>query len=342
MKTINYLILMVPVVITGCCEKEKPKVSETAGALNVQVEQAIGHSGNIDFKYSGVVEAQKTTALSFATMGAVTEVLVEEGQTVSKGQLLANVNAANAQHAYQMALASQQQAEDAYRRLKPMKDNGTLPEIKWVETETGLAQARSAVSIAQKSLSDCALYAPANGVIGKKNIQPGMTVIPANTVLELLNIQSVYIKIPVPESEISHFKKGDSAQIHIGALSKTVSGTVKEIGVAADILSHTYPVKIEVQNTHLKIKPGMICSVETSMQKNQSGILVSGKALQKDLGGQQFVYVEENGKAQKRPVQTVAFVANKVLVQGELQEGNNIIVSGQQKINTGSLVKIVN
>ncbi len=341
MKVINHFAIIGIAALAACSQQEKTTPADTDKTLSVQTEQSISYTGVIQSGYSGVVEAQKTTALSFATMGTITEIFVEEGQAVSKGQLLAKVNASNAQNAYQVALASLQQAEDAYRRMKPMKENGTLPEIKWVEVETGVSQAKAAVAIAQKGVSDCNLYAPEGGVIGKKNIQVGMNVVPTNTALELLNIQSVYVKIPVSENEISLFKKGETAQITINAINKTVTGTVKEIGVTADILSHTYPVKIEVQNTTGDIKPGMICSVQVAAQDNRSGLLVSNKALQKDVNGKQFIYIEKGGQAEMIPVQTIALIDNKVLIQGEVPQNANIIISGQQKLNNGTPVKII-
>lgn len=341
MNKVNHLVVAGILALASCTHKENTSVVESNDVVNIQIEQPTSYTGLIQSGYSGVVEAQKTTALSFATMGTITEIFVDEGQAVSKGQLLAKINAANAQNAYQAALAKQQQAEDAYNRLKPMKENGTLPEIKWVEVETGVAQAKAAVAITQKGISDCNLYAPASGVIGKKNVQAGMNVVPATTVLELLNIQSVYIKIPVSENEISLFKKGETAQISINAINKTVTGTIKEIGVSADVLSHTYPVKIEVQNSTGDIKPGMICSVQTTAKDNRSGLLVSNKALQKDVKGNQFMYVEKNGQAEKISVQTIALIDNKVLIQGEVPQNANIIISGQQKLNNGTPVKII-
>ncbi|MCD8540874.1 MAG: efflux RND transporter periplasmic adaptor subunit [Leadbetterella sp.] len=330
------------IVLAGCSQKKSTGPVSTDKAVNVQAEQAAAYSGNITSRYSGVVEAQKTTALSFAGMGTVTEVLVEEGQSVSKGQLLGRINASTAQNSYQAALAGLQQAEDAYRRMKPMKENGTLPEIKWVEVETGVARAKAAVAIAQKSIADCNLYAPVSGVVGKKHIQPGMNVTPGSPAIDLLNIQSVYVKIPAPENEVNHFRKGAAAQIYIAAIDRTVTGTVKEIGVSADVLSHTYPVKIEVQNSEKSLKPGMICSVNTETRHHRTGILISNKALQEDVNGQQFVYTTKDNKAVKTPVQTVALIENKVLIRGNIPEGTPIIISGQQKLNDRSPVKIIN
>jgi membrane fusion protein, multidrug efflux system len=342
MNTINHLTIAGMLVLASCSPGENTSVADSNGKVNVETEQGTIYSGLVQSNYSGVVEAQKTTALSFATMGTVTEIFVEEGQEVRKGQVLAKVDASTAQNAYQAALAKQQQAEDAYNRLKPMKENGTLPEIKWVEVETGVTQAKVAVAIAQKNVNDANLYAPASGVIGKKYVQPGMNVVPTTTAIELLNIQTVYVKIPVSENEISLFKKGESANVSITALNKSVAGMVKEIGVSANILSHTYPVKIEVQNTEGDIKPGMICSVEAKLKDNRSGLLVSNKALQKDTNGEQFIYIEKNGQAEKISVQTIALIDNKVLIRGDIPQNANIIISGQQKLSSGKSVKIIN
>ncbi len=339
MKIKKYLALTGIVTLVACSEQVKTADVKSDTPLSVDIEQAVSYGGSLQATYSGVVEARRTTPLSFATMGTVTEVLVEEGESVSKGQLLAKLNSASAADAYQIALLKQKQAEDAYRRLKPMKENGTLPEIKWVEVETGLNQAIAAVSLAQKNSQDCALYAPEEGVVGTKNLVPGMNVIPANTVADLLDIKSVYIKIPVSEDEISLFRKGDTATIQITALHSTLKGTIKEIGVSADLISHAYPVKIEVQNTGGAIKPGMICSVRVSVRDNRSGFLVSNKALQKAPDNTSFVFIENGGKAEKVSVQTLALIDNKVLVKGELPPGANVIVSGQQKLNNGSRVR---
>jgi len=340
LNTVGFFLLL----LASCSPETNKEVQiiESNLQINVQTEAPIIYHGNMESHYSGVVEAKQTIALSFATMGTVTEVMVEEGQSVSKGQLLAKVDPTTAQNAYEVALSKHEQAEDAYARLKPMRENGTLPEIKWVEVETGLAQAKSAVAIAQKNLKDANLFAPSNGVIGKKSVQAGMNIIPAMTALELLNIQSVFVKIPVSENEIGLFSKGDSAQITINSLKKTVTGTVKEIGVSADILSRTYPVKIEVLNSSNDIRPGMICSVQTFTKDNRSGILISNKALQNDVTGKQFIYLVQSGQAKKVFVQTIALVDNKVLIQGDVPQNTSIITSGQQKLRDGTPVKVIN
>jgi RND family efflux transporter MFP subunit len=343
MKKQHIVLGMIALGVLGCSQDQ---ISENEDAndrtFRVKVMETETYDGTLELSYSGVVEAQQRTPLSFANMGTVIEVLVDEGETISKGQLLARLNTSNAQNAYELALKKQEQATDAYDRMKPMKENGTLPEIKWVEIETGVAQAGNSVAIAKKTLDDCNLYSPVSGVVGVKAVTPGMNVMPGVSAFEILDISKVHVKVPVSENEVVLIKKGEAATVTIGALDRTVTGKIKEIGVAADILSHTYPIKIEIDNADGRIRPGMICSVQATSQKEASGMLISNKALQQDLQGNQFVYVAENGKAKKREVNTISVLENRVLVSGGLKLGDAVVTAGQEKLRSGSSINIIN
>ena len=153
--------------------------------------------------YVGVIEEETAAALSFQVMGSIESFLVNEGTQVKKGELLATLNHASAQSAYSAAKASLLQAEDAHRRMKAPYDQKTLPEIKMVEMDSKLEQARSMYEISKKNLADCSLYAPFSGVIGKRNGAIGETATPGIPVMTLLNTQTLKVKISVPENEIA-------------------------------------------------------------------------------------------------------------------------------------------
>lgn len=342
MRKIIYLSIVLVITLVGCNDNSnnKEKSKGKANIINVKSEKITDYKGEKNRKYSGVIEAKDKLPLSFVTTGTVTHVYVEEGQRVKKGKLLAKLNTSNAQNMYVLASAKQTQAQDAYNRLKPMKENGTLPEIKWIEVETGLNQANAATAIAKKRVSDCNLIAPTSGVIGKKNIQVGMNVLPINTVLNILNITNVHVKASVPENEINYLKKGDTATVYISALSKTFTGPIREIGVSADMFSHSYPVKIVLPNLEFKIKPGMVCSVKINSKSNMKGYLITNKALQVDGNGQ-FVYVENGNTVSKKKIKTIELIGDKVLVQGDIKSGDNIITAGQKKLEEGASVNII-
>lgn len=306
----------------------------------VQTCQVIEYNGNYENKYSGVIEATEIIPLSFPQNGNIEKIYVNEGDKVTKGQLLAELNKTYAVNMHEIALLKQKQAQDAYDRLLPMYENGTLPEIKLIEVQTGLNQANSSLQITQKGIQDCYLYAPTDGVIGKKEFQPGMNVLPTISVFDLYQIDKINVKIEVPENEINKISKGDTAHIYISAIDKSFIGTVSEIGIAADLLSHTYSVFVELSNPEHIIKPGMVASVTLNGKNDSQGYLVPNKALTNNQSGQS-VFLVENNKAKEIPVETISLLDNKVLISGDLKTGDQVIYSGQQKINNGSIVNII-
>lgn len=305
----------------------------------IEVDTVSVFEGLTTRKYSGLVEAKDATTLSFKNPGTVIEVLVDEGEYVKKGQLLAKLNDSNAQNTYQLAFMQQQQAQDAYDRMKPMYENGTLPEIQWVEVVTGLSQAKTSTEMAKRSIEDTKLHAPKSGLIGSKSIQLGVNVLPSSEAFQLVDINTVHINIPVPENEVSSLKVGQYATIEIAAINKTLEGKIHQIGVSADPVSHTYSTLIAVKNKDWKIKPGMVCQVQIAGQ-SVSGIAISNSALLRDALGDQFVYVLKDSMVVTRAVQTIDFIENRVLVTN-LSDEEVVVTSGQHKLSEGSLVQIV-
>lgn len=326
----------------GCADKVENLKDRM---IEVETEQVKQIDGSEVLTYSGTIEESETIPLNFSVLGSVASVLVVEGDFVKKGQLLAELNNETYKNAYEMALATQKQAEDAYNRLLPMYKNGNLPEIKLVEVETGLQQAKSATLIAKKNVDDCKLYSPIDGIVGRRSIEPGMSAIANLTSITIVKIVKVFAKVPVSESEISSIKNGDKAKIKIGALNNSeFTGTVEEIGVMADPIAHTYKIKIGIANKNRQIKPGMVCNVTLYKNKTNeaAGLFVPSRAVLVDEQGANFVYVVDNNKAVKKYVKTGKLLLNGIEITEGLNNGEQIVVAGQQKLVDNSSVHIVN
>jgi RND family efflux transporter MFP subunit len=241
------------------------------------------------------------------------------------------------QNMYEISLNKYQQAKDAYNRLKEVHDKGSLPDIKWVEMETNLQQAESSVSIAKNNLDKCNLRSPDNGIIGRRNIEPGMSSIGSvMSPLELIKIENVYVKISVPENEIGKIKKGLKALFQVSALeNKTFEGVVSNVGVEADQMSRTYEVKILVKNPNLMLKPGMVCDVNLNLVVISQILTVPYQSVDKDKDDNRFVYVVNPEKkiAQKRIIHIGNFQNNNIEVLSGLAIGEKVVSEGKQKLS---------
>ncbi|MDD4917597.1 MAG: efflux RND transporter periplasmic adaptor subunit [candidate division Zixibacteria bacterium] len=339
---ITSLALAGGLCLTSGCSAKKELADPP---VRVYVETAKRTIDEASFKYSGTIEASETTPLSFPVTGTVARVLVSEGDLVKKGQLLVELNDATLRSAFDMAQASLQRAQDAYQRLKPMHDKGSLPEIKFVEVETGLQQAKAAAAIAKKNLDDAKLYAPTPGYVGARSVDPGMNVVPGLTAIELLNIDNLYARVAISEKEIAHITKGQPAVAMVGALGdRTVQGVIHEIGVQADPIAHTYKIKALLPNPNHDIKPGMICDLTISSRDTAATVVVANQAVRVDERGRTFVFSVDDSrrKATRLFVQSGRLLNDGIEILGGLREGQLVVIAGQQKLVDGSAVEIVN
>lgn len=312
--------------------------------ITVKVQEVAFTNKNTPSQYIGIVEESVSVPVSFLTTGQVTKVYVTEGQKVKKGQLLAEIDNSSYQNMYQMAFSKEKQAEDAYSRLSELYKKGSLPEIKYIEIQTAVEQARSAAQIALKNLDDCKLYAPMDGFIGMRSIEPGISVLPSVTMIKLVKIDKVFIKVPVPENELSKINVGHKATITITALDNELfKGIIEEKGVIANPLSHTYSIKIAVSNPEEKLKPGMVCKVAIQENISMDQVFVPSNVIQTDEKGQKYLFVADSitCKAVKKYVEPGSPYKNGVIIAKGLQAGDQLIVEGYQKVSENAAIEIV-
>lgn len=341
------LLLALPVSFTSCQQHEPEAVqTATVDPVRVRAQAVNGLAQAQAIQYSGAVEARSTTPLSFSVPGTVMRVLVEAGQQVSKGQLLAEVAPGAIRDNYQMALTRQRQAQDMYNRLKPVVEAGSLPAVRLVEAQAGLEQANAAVRAAGSSVADTRLTAPASGVIGSRTLEPGQVAAPGMPVLQLLDLRSVYVRVAVPEGEIARVRQGQSAQVTVSALGVApIAGRVEEIGVIADPVARTYPVKIALPGTHegQRLMPGMVASVNLVAVVATAGMVVPNQAVSVDEQGRSFVYlVDASGtKAERRQIRTGPLTQNGITVVAGLGPQDKLIMSGFERLSNGAPITVV-
>jgi RND family efflux transporter MFP subunit len=335
-------LAIVALILHGCHNGEK-SVGLAEPIIGVKVQAVKDARDTVQNYYVGVVEESIAIPLSFLTSGTIEQVLADEGTHVKMGQLLASLNSENYRNALQMTAAKQKQAKDAYDRLSEVYKKGSLPEVKMVEMETGLQQANAAAQIATKNLVDCKLYSPASGIIGKRSIEPGMNVIPGITVITLVKIDKVFIRVSIPENEIVNTNLGQKALIRVPALKdRTFQGLIEQKGVMANLLSHTYDIKIAIQNPEEILRPGMVCNVIITGSSPQKGISIPQQSVQVDEEGEKYVFTVDSATNHvvRKVIEINELSSNgNVLVTKGLHKGDLLVMEGYQKINTNTPVQ---
>lgn len=335
------LILVAVLALVACGKKNVEREESTIGVV---VEKVAASENLAQMPYVGVVEEESSTSVSFTGMAMLKSMTVSEGQPVKKGQLLAVIDETQARNTLATTKAALDQAKDAYDRMKLLHDNQSLPDMKWVEVESKVAQAQSAYDMAKKNLEDCRIYAPVSGVVGTKIMGVGETVLPTEPVLTILSIDNVKVRVSIPEREIATINSGTATTITVDALQgETFRGGRIEKGVSADPLTHTYDIRILVPNPGRKLLPGMVARVEMKNVENEKMstggcISLPVKAVQQSTDKSLFVWTVQQGKAHRTTVSVGQVTGNRIIVDSGLQEGDQVIVEGYQKVGEGTPV----
>ena len=340
----KYILWLIPLLLTACHDdpqqlKEKLLGSNTEERVIPVGVQRIDSIGDIaNSSYPGYLEEGQSIDMAFKHGGTLQQIKVKEGEKVRKGQMLARVDAPTLENTLRTAQATLDQAQDAYERLKKVHDNGSLPEIKWKEMEANLEKAQSAYDLAFAMVQDNILTAPFSGTVTNVNAQVGENIAPLRPVMRIISTEGIVVKITVPENEIAKINVGDDADIIIPALNnRRYSGIVTEKSMTASLLTHSYPVKVTVNQPDKDLCPGMISKVVLHAEVGK-GIVIPANAVLINKDGK-FVWVVEDGRATRRFITLAGYSGNGVIINDGLMTGDLVIVEGYQKVSEGMKVR---
>jgi RND family efflux transporter MFP subunit len=339
------LLLTLPfLLLVGCGNTDPQQLKErfiggsteerviAVGIMNIDTTEDV-----IQNSYPGYLEEGQSVDLAFKYGGLLEQIYVKEGSRVTKGQRLAKVSSPTLENSLRSAQATLEQAQDAYNRLKKVHDNGSLPDIKWKEMEANLEKAQAAYDLAYAMIAENDLTAPFSGTVSAVNVEVGENIPPLRPVISLINTDKMAVKITVPENEIAAIHVGDPAEIVIPALNdRHYSGQVTEKGMTASLLTHSYPVKVLVENPDKDLASGMIAKVILKADVN-SAIIIPANAILINKDGK-FVWVVENERATRRMIQISGYSGTGVVVSEGLKGGDRVIVEGYQKVSEGMKV----
>ena len=374
-----FMAISAILLLATSCNKPKQPVENAVQVKTITVSPSPLNNAE---SYSGTLEENNSISLSFPVGGTVKQVNIAEGQSVQARQLIAVLDAttlnnlvsassatvSQAQAAVGQARAGLAQAEksaaqaaDAYKRMKLLHDNGSLPEMKWVEVQTQYQQAQDAVSqvrqqvnqaeaavktahaqknISLKNLHDTRLFAPSTGYISRSMVTAGQNIAPGQPVAMLVDIRQVKVKISVPETDIAHIHVGQPLHFTVSSMpGRIFTARITEKGVAADPISRSYEVKATAANADRKLLPGTVCDVYIEQPQHAGVITLPAIIIQIDMDNQPFVWTVVNGKARKTSVEPGQNIGDNVQIVSGLSYGSKVIVEGQQKVSNGTKVK---
>lgn len=296
--------------------------------------------------------------MSFKVAGTVTDLAVQVGDQLQKGDLIASLNPSSYELKVQQAEASLEQARankrnsDAnYERVKGLYGNSNASrndlDVARANAESASAQVRSArksLEIAQLDRSYTRLTATADCSVASLDVEINENVSAGNQIATITCGGGLEISVGIPESLIAKFKQGMSSSVRFNAIPERVfEGKVTEVGISSQVGSATFPLVIELVEPDPTVRPGMAAEVTFAFVNQQNGLhVIPTAAVINDERGV-FVYLAVPGdgntaEIRRRSVQTGDLLENGIEIVDGLSEGDKVVTAGTSFIREKQIV----
>lgn len=290
---------------------------------------------------TGTVLAYKTTDLVPMVGGMVDEILVRVGDRVEKGQPLLRmrhrdfeIRVERLRHAVDLASAEQRNARLDYENGAKLAERGGLSReqlddrrTRFQSTSAQLGIARADLAEAELALEDAVTRAPYDGVITQRNVDEGAYVSSfmrtSEPVMQIQRIDIMVALVFVPEAHISSIKLGTPGKVTIPGLNKSYDTEVHLINDRIDLATRSIDVRLGIPNPDYEIKPGLFIEVELYPDPRLAWTLPLDVV--RGMGGDRYVFVAQNGIAQRRSVDIQELDDGLAEILSGLEPGESII-----------------
>jgi membrane fusion protein (multidrug efflux system) len=325
-------------------EEKTAFIAKGGGAVAVRVATVEQKVVDLDFSANGnFIPKQELNFLS-ENAGRVTAIYVDEGSKVSKGQVLARVDAEIINTDRETAEANYQNAVKDEARYQSSFQTGGVTQQQLDQAKLSTRNAKLRLQASQRKLSDANIKSPINGIINKRYIEVGAFVNTQGTQLfEIVDVSKLKLKVNVNESQVASLKIGDKIAIKSSVFpNDRFSGQVTFIAAKADATLN-FPIEIEVSNNqNNSLKAGMYGTAVFNFPKQAPSILIPRTSFVGSVSSNQvFILDKSNNTSKTRTVVTGRILGDNVEILDGLKEGETVITSGQINLADGTAVSIV-
>ncbi|WP_316781200.1 efflux RND transporter periplasmic adaptor subunit [Pedobacter antarcticus] len=318
-------------------------VSEGSGAVSVRVAEVKKEPVDLDFSSNGTFAPKQELDFLSENAGRVTQIFVKEGDKVSKGQVLARIDAEIINTDKETAQAALDNAIRDETRYASSFTTGGVTQQQLDQAKLATRNARLRLQGATRRVSDANIKAPINGIVNKKYIEVGAFVTAMGTQLfELVDVSRLKLKVNVNESQVASLKTGGAVKIKSNVFpADDFTGRITFIAPKADATLN-FPVEIEVENNHANtLKAGMYGTAVFQFPAQAPAIVIPRGSFVGSVSSNEIFVMENGNTARIRKVVAGRILGDRVEIIDGLKEGETAIISGQINLVDGSPVTAI-
>ena len=293
--------------------------------------------------------------LGFRVAGKVAHRKVENGQRVQKGDILALLDDTDARLQLQQAEAEQSaarvamdQAKADARRGEQLQKAGWTPQAILEKLYAAAEEARGravradrSVELALNAISYATLTAEADGVITATLVEPGQIIAAGQPAIRLARLDQKEAQVSLPETLLLTVETAKASLTLWARPERPYTVSLRELSPAADPATRTYAARFAIPDADEQVSLGMSASVTLSHANNRKAARLPLAALFNQGAGPSLWTVDANGAVTLKKVEVLAYESDSVLIGSGVEEGENVVALGVQKLDPHVRVRVV-
>ena len=327
--------------LEGEIAKENPGAANEK-SKDVAVSQLALRPFDYFVQTQGAIEAVDNILVSAKTAGIISQVFVKEGDNVSKGQILAQIDNSIVLRNIEEVKSGMDLANTVYQRQKNLWDQKIGTEVQYLQAKNNKESLEKRLATLNEQLDMSRIKSPIEGSVDEVSLKIGQNAAPGLPAFRVISGDKLKVKSNVSESYVTSIHKGDRVRISFSDINKTIEARVTFVGKSINQLSRTFPVEVALPADD-DFRSNMIGVLRVIFHSEPAAIVVPINLVQ-EINGQKVVYTAEMDGAKlvaRRNVVEVAGVFdNLAQIKTGLKAGDKIITVGYQGLNDGELVKI--
>lgn len=271
--------------------------------------------------------------------GKITALYIKEGETVSKGTLLAKLNDSDLQAQLAKNKVNQKLTEQKLMRLKKLVEikGVSQEELEILENELLSLKADETYYLAQINKTN--IVAPFTGVVGLKNVSEGAFVNATNPIVSMVQLNPIFVEFTISDKYANLVQNGSTITFFMETSDEGYEAKIFAIEPKIDDITKTIKIRA-LYSGGRKFYPGSFVNVVVEFSKNESGIMVPTQCVVPILKGQKL-YLVKNSIAIEQVVKIGTRSEQKIQIVDGLQKGDTIVATGLLSLKNGSLLKLI-
>ncbi|MET0335154.1 MAG: efflux RND transporter periplasmic adaptor subunit [Rhizobacter sp.] len=351
------IVSLLSVAVLAACAKAEPPAAPVRA---VRTMTLAADSAGGSYEYAAEVRARTESRLGFRVGGKVVKRVVNVGDSVKVGQVLAQLDPADlklgqaaAQASLVAAQANLDQTQADFKRFKELRDQGFISSAELERRDTALKaaqaqfdQAKAQANVQGNQANYTTLVADANGVITGVDAEPGMVVAAGAPVVRLAHDGPRDVVFNVPEDKVNLVKTLASEpsrfKVRLWGTTDTFPAHIREVAAAADSVTRTFAVKADLGQTATgAVRLGQTATVVAELPR-QSGVARLPLSALREEQGKTAVWVVDKATltVASKQVQVAGAEGNEAVITSGVTAGDVIVTAGVHTLNPGQQVKL--